>query len=140
MSRKSLLRKNQINSKGISPIKPKNFRLYEGLQNEFARYRTEINNERERDIVTTSEAMLSTQLAEMTKNISRLASENDGLKNQAIIYQLSETNWKDKYMDQGFTMAEKDQWFSEKLEHLERENIATDRLLIERENEVKPKV
>lgn len=54
-------------------------------EEEFHKYRIEVNFERERDIIKTSEGVLQTQLSEMAKTVSRLQQDNDECKRLAMI-------------------------------------------------------
>ena len=62
-------------------------------KDDFNKYRDEVNLERERDIVKNHEGVMTMKLAEMAKAVNTLESENDKLRDQSMIRQISEQNF-----------------------------------------------
>ena len=85
--------------------------------------------ERERDIVKGQEGLMTVQLAELSKTLNNLETENMKLKNQSMIQQISENTWRDKFKNQGEMMQERERMFASTVEQLRLSQINSERVL-----------
>ena len=111
-------------------------RLLDAKAQDFTNYRGEMNLERERDIIKSSEGILSTQLAEMIKKVSNLEKENNEMTRQTIINEIRGETWREKLMDEVQKTQEREAYLAMANQITERERINQEIELSRKEKEI----